>query len=116
MEEDINEIIPDDPRDKVLSPKCSKRHERMKFWLDQTNGAMWGGSSSNCNWMSLNIDWATITMEDRICMGIIERAVNKSEYAAVVAIWNTRYGMMKGGDLVDDGSEDEIDLLWQIDE
>lgn len=94
----------------IKSPTCSKRFERIKFWLDQTNN--FEDVGKNAGWAQQDIDWSTITMEDRICMSIIDRAINKAEYAVIVAIQNSRYGMLKGGDYVDDGSSDEVKPLF----
>ena len=93
----------------IQSPKgCKKRHERVKFWMDVIPGKYDGNFRLNI----LPIDWDTITLEDRIILGLIEEAIQKGSYSAYVALANSRYGMLKGGDYVDDGSDDEVTIIW----
>ena len=97
----------------IGSPKnCKKRHERVMHWLDVTKG---NSAGMHFTWSDLNIDWASVTAEDRIIMGLIQKAITDNNYQMYVALSNSRYGMLKGGDYVDDGGGDQIDVLWEVD-
>ena len=93
----------------IQSPEgCSKRHERVKYWLDLVPGKYEGQFRLNI----LPIDWGTLTLEDMVILHLIEDTIKRGAYQSYNALANSRYGMMKGGDLVDDGSDDEVTIIW----